>query len=514
MKTFKKFRREFSANLYKSLKYPLGEVSLAKDWVNDTRGDPYPLIYKSDGITEQLVGGVYKVENLGCETSELRRFAFGFFPYASYCLNLSKLTGEAGFTFRCRESSLYCQIGVRSSDKGCELVFRPSPKSDGEAINVKEVPSKVIFTCRPGAVDIYFDGKVPKLIKTFEHPEFSAMLNEKNFSVSNAEFYAKLPAGGVFETDGICSYLDCGISQADIRPIRYEDGTPMTENGRIHFTMSARLEAGAYQAVISWLPTSSELRLEGAIFFNTGDGIWANDVASSVIFDRNSEKWLIWYCSFSHGHILAHGESYADLRHGINIIDSVLMKPQSEIFEKASKSDIALGLTGKELSRAVLDNDKLFFAKYGDEDPDFIFDASRSCWLMTICRVVEENGKRPYRYFLFKSDSPFDGYEYVTHSDIGENTGGSIVKTEDGYAFACGSDFSSRSRYYVFDINDFTKHEKLEHDYDDGGFRGWGTLMLLPCGSRRIWYHITFDRHNGSAYNWSYGNIYVFRESI
>ena len=47
-------------------------------------------------------------------------------------------------------------------------------------------------------------------------------------------------------------------------------------------------------------------------------------------------------------------------------------------------------------------------------------------------------------------------------------------------------------------------------DYPDGGFRGWGTLMPVKLGSRMRYFWLTFDRHRGSDYNWSYGNLYCF----
>jgi hypothetical protein len=46
--------------------------------------------------------------------------------------------------------------------------------------------------------------------------------------------------------------------------------------------------------------------------------------------------------------------------------------------------------------------------------------------------------------------------------------------------------------------------------YPDGGFRGWGCVIPVTLGSRTRYFWLTFDRHNGSAYNWSYGNIYCF----
>ena len=47
-------------------------------------------------------------------------------------------------------------------------------------------------------------------------------------------------------------------------------------------------------------------------------------------------------------------------------------------------------------------------------------------------------------------------------------------------------------------------------DYPDGGFRGWGTLIPVTMGTRTRYFWLTFDRHNASAFRWSYGNLYCF----
>ena len=72
--------------------------------------------------------------------------------------------------------------------------------------------------------------------------------------------------------------------------------------------------------------------------------------------------------------------------------------------------------------------------------------------------------------------------------------------------FACGNSFNLRANYRIY-----TKDGMIEptFDFDDGGFRGWGTIIPVKMGSRRYFW-LTFDRHNASDYNWSYGNIYCF----
>ena len=55
------FKRRFSVNLYKNLRLMVAEMSMCKDWVNDKRGDPYPIMHKTGNVAERVFGGSYTV---------------------------------------------------------------------------------------------------------------------------------------------------------------------------------------------------------------------------------------------------------------------------------------------------------------------------------------------------------------------------------------------------------------------------------------------------------------------
>lgn len=523
MLTDKKFRRAFSVNFYKNLKYPLGEMSFYKDWVNTKRGDPYPLISRSEGISETVLGGKYSVKSES--KGEVKRFAGAFFPYATYQVKVSELNGKAGFEFNCRggeesdytsENAPKVEILFEKNGENGRVVFSTcigGVTENGEfplpsGVSADDVQALTV-TSRAIAFDVYvFDGTAERLVGVVNTLDMVDIRCQRNFSVTDALLSVSLPENGAFVTDGVTFYMDSGVSQADIRPIKYEDGSPAIENGRIYLTASARAEAGAYQAVLSWNPTSADFKLEGAIFYDCGDGAWCSDVAASVIYDRNQGKWLVWYCSFSHGHILAHGESYSDIRHGITVLDTVRMESESVVYDGKTDSEAALGAGGAKYGKSVLSDDRLFFAKDGDEDPDMIYDKESGKWLLIICRNHAES--KGYRYFLYESDDPFTGYVFKDMASVGVNTGGSLVRIDGEICLVCGSNFDLRARYYCFPASDLSRYEQLYFDYDDGGFRGWGSIIPLTVGTRTRYAMITFDRHCGSSYNWSYGNIYVF----
>ena len=176
-----------------------------------------------------------------------------------------------------------------------------------------------------------------------------------------------------------------------------------------------------------------------------------------------------------------------DIRYGINVVDVTALP---------------------HMTAENMDDTKVL-GKKGDEDPDFMYDEVRGKWLFAICRLAEETKK--YQYFFFESDHPHEGYEYVGRGPAGEETGGSIVRLGDKVYFVCGNDFKKTSDYRVYEWGKFDSFEKLNCDYPDGGFRGWGTIMPVCFGTRRRYFWLTFDRMlMSNTHNWSYGNLYCF----
>ena len=604
------FHRLFSINPYRSLRMKLCEMSFCKDWPHTDRGEPYPVIRESGAaLSEKVEGG--RIAFSADEPGERVRLIGRFFPYASSEVCVDALDGEGarvglefaaragrrgspcvpegvreGLESAARGGSPYTSEGVRER---LESVARSgSPYTEGDAPGLcvfveragAEVcvcheefvggrslgvvrhgtraftPGGVLFVSAHGA---FFDVSLGReFVCTIQAEGFSDVCRRSAFMNAGVSLYVALPAGGRAAVSRAESFLDGGLSHADMKPVRYEDGTPILENGRLFLTLSSRLQAGAYQYVVSWNPSTCELRPEGAIFFDYGDERWCADVAISLIYHRERREWLFWATAFSHGHILCHGTSAGDPRFGITVLDATLMeaqKPGSDVSNgglpiqtsgaemadglaqtkdcacgkagaarafasdevlsvqagaaRASASDDVLSVQagGRGASVAELDDDTLWLAKTGDEDPDFTYDRERGKWYMTICRSVKGAG---YRYFLFESDEPFSGYRHVCHTESGENTGGLMVRIRGRRALVCGSDFKARAEYRVYPLGDFSHFQRLTCDFDDGGFRGWGSLMPVPCGNRTKYVWMTFDRHNGSDYNWSYGNLYAY----
>ncbi len=467
-----KFRRKFSVHFFKNLTLGLCEMSFFKDFVNDTRGDPYPIL--SGAASERVADGHYAADG------RVSRLLGDFFPYATYEMRIHALDGACGFEFRTPLGNV--DILLRRDSDGLSLAFC------GEKISLDRpfrAEMSLMVTARKHHFELWLrDGDAPIFITELTAPHLEGVHFERVFSRS----YAAVVVDGRAELSRVCSYMDSGISQADIRPVKYENGDVMIENGKMYFTLTVRMHTEMYQAVFSWVPGTCEWSLCGAIFFDAGDGAWCSDVATSLKFNRMTGKWNLWVCSFSHGHILGCAEFDGDIRFGVNVVDIKLM-PQA--------------LDG--------DDHRKFLGFQGDEDPDFIYDKEHDKWLFTVCRLRTcEDGKRRYAYHLFEGDSPFVCDRFLASAEGGEETGGSIVRVGEQLHFLCGNGFKLRANYRAYDLPDLSKFTELSFDYDDGGFRGWGTLVPIASGTRTRHFLLTFDRHNGSDYNWSYGNLYCF----
>lgn len=472
---FKQFKRVFSRTLRKDQMILTGKMDFAKDFITDTRGDLYPVISASDDCCETIKENSWQIS-----ASETERMFCRFLPFIT-CEMTADVSehGSAGFGF-------HIAGNVYRITKNASAVLFNAPDGEEQQLALPDgiCNRSWLVSCRPGAFDIYLrqNGKA-ELLGTFD---CESAKNTRSYEIFSESFVTVSGKNGVVIKE-VSAGIDNGISTADIRPIRYEDGTPIMENGRIFFTVSIRLEAGGHQGIYSWVPGTADFTYIGALFYDAGDGIWANDVAASILYHREEKKWLLWVCSFYHDHILGHGTFEGDPRYGVNVVDITLMPQMTEG-----------------------NSDTEFLGKSGDEDPDFVYDAASGKWLMAICRLAPET--KSYSYYFYESDSPFEGFRFIWRGEDGAETGGSFVTINGERCFICGNAFDKRSDYRIYRKD--RSMETPDFNFPDGGFRGWGTIVPVKQGSRTRYYWVTFDRHNGSGHNWSYGNLYCFEADL
>lgn len=472
------FRRLFSVNMRKKLRISLAEMSFENDFTVTERGNLYPAVTLMPYTAEKIENGIYHV-NGGC----LRRLICEHFPFAEYKINLIRLSGKAGISFLNTFSGNCVDVYVESSPNGFSVCFSTNGCIYAGGLSFPVTAQSVSFGTRGREIDVYYEIN--------GHRNFAGSIDVPALEDSCScpfPFKALLYCEAeVFETDEILSYIDNGLALADMKPVRYIDGSTFICAGRVYFTMSSRLGSGGYQSVISWLPGTCEFRLEGAVFFDIGaKGKISGDVASCVLYDREKEEFLIWMCAFSNGHILGCGKTAGDILHGISVVDVTLMEKKE-------------GSTETE-----------FYALEGDEDPDFYYDREKKKWFLSVCRVRKFGERNTYSYVKFESDEPLAGYKYYGATCKTGETGGMTVEIDGKKYFMCGAEMSEISKYRIYDAETLELLTEAEYDYPDGGFRGWGTLLPVNAGNRHRVFQLTFDRVLSSDFNWSYGNLYVF----
>lgn len=470
------FKRKFSVNFRKNLKLELSKMSFSSDFTNMKRGNLYPTLELQD-CEESLANGIYTVFGL-----RLERVFSEFFPYASYDLKVDVKKGKCGLGFV--NTTTRVDVFAERSDSCISFQLYENGIANSEKVNIYcRGTVNFVVSARPGFFDLYlvYENAYTKFIASFSADSFKDSAREDFFRNTKST----LVVMGESEIHTLSSYLDCGIAQADIRPVRYESGEVIRESGRMFFTASVRMQAGTYQGVFSWLPGTDEFKMEGALFFDIGDGVWNSEVASCLIYNRCDSKYHLWIRCAAAGHVLAYASFDSDVRFGVNVVDiiPVALLPETEPEES-------------------------FMGVAGDEDPEFLYDEARGVWMMAVCRV--ERSSKKYRYFFYESDRPDGNYRFIGKGAPGAETGGSIVPLDGKYYFICGNDFSKVSDYRVYEWGNFDSFSSLSFDYPDGGFRGWGSVFALKIGTRTRYFHFTFDRKLMSDYNWSYGNLYCF----
>ena len=472
---YSQFKRKFSLSMYKNMGISLGEMSFFKDFINDTRGDPYPVFEKSEDCSERVGEGRYYVNGGHAE-----RVFCQFFPFATYELRLEELCGEAGFIFRLPDATAALKL-IKNSES---FTIGYTCGEHTESIAIPEgftETSPFLVTCRPGHFDIYYrQNEAAAYLSTVDEPAFAESNRYKTFK----DGYVSIFASGKVTVSKVYSCLDNGVSIADFRAIKYEDGTVIHENGKIYFTASIRTHAGNYQSIFSWVPGTMQLEMTGVLFFDNGDGFWRGYIASTILYNRNDKLWYVWVSAFEHEIILASGKFEGDPRFGIAVVDVKLM-------DEAKEGDSLTDFVG--------------FPH--DEDPDLIYDVKNDRWLMAVCRI--DKSVKGYRYVFYESKNPFSGFRAIGRGvpEGCAETGGSFIVVDGEIHFVCGNTFERRSEYRIYDKNGMTL---AKFRYPDGGFRGWGCVVPVKLGSRMRYFWLTFDRHNGSSYNWSYGNFYCF----
>lgn len=285
--------------------------------------------------------------------------------------------------------------------------------------------------------------------------------------------------------------LSAGVGQADMRFVTEGvENRPYVENGRLFFTFSARAY-GSWLGVMSVDPKNpSDLRMEGTIFFDYGDGLLRNDIAADLFHDVKSGMWRAYVSNFSTGT----GSSGTQKRAvgGINVAWSREC-PLHGVKVMAAKS---LGLSGM------------------NEDPDGVFDAEAGKWRL----LLSAFSPRGIRAAMWEADS-WDGPFKLIAGPVDRDSTGTTVLPFGGRRY-CLSGSSDRAMY-VYSYPDLKMLGRLRFDrppWPENGRpphgRVWPAIAEFDDGGRPAYLMVTMDRVNFPGMpvpNWTYGELHIYR---
>ena len=402
-----------------------------------------------------------------------------FHPYFTYEVTLSDIDTdeEAGINFY-PNSGMGKQIHIVY--RNGKVISQACESGNVTTLAEKEVEATSVIKLRVQYTGVRFhvftlhdDGSAKLLYSVKNDMRVVESCVTHSFGV-----YSSLPKGSSVTLNKAEALLTCGTGQADSQIIQYSDGTPLIKDGRLYLCLTTRgFERifDSYQGVYSIDLASYEVRLEGALFFGKGDGIMYGFHATKVVYDKQSDRFMVITTTHEDTHTLAYCSTSADLLHGVHFLECTeLVFPHSYSHNKG----------------------------FNTEDPDFFYDSEAGKWRLAYCALRDKS----YVTYLCESDNWNGPYTQIAESEQNNNTGIRIVSVGGKRHVLSGG---SGSTYYIYDYPTLKYMGVFNHQYSDGGRRGWPTIVPIKYGNYERYLWITFDRGAPTG-RYSYGTLYFF----
>ena len=290
--------------------------------------------------------------------------------------------------------------------------------------------------------------------------------------------------------DGARSYLSPGIGQADIRLISNEDLSPYMDDNRLWFTFSCRgidIFQSA-QGVLSVDPSVFDIRFEGMIMYDHGDGLLRNDYASHVFYNPQTKEWCAYACDF--------GGTYN--RDG---------RSETGLVVGTSKRDPRRGFSVMKARKIESTH-----VKHHNEDPCIFFDAEVGKW-----RLLTSVFRKGIVSGTFESDT-WDGVFTPVAEPIKMNSTGTSMQKIGGKIYAFMGGLGQLRCHSYPDLKELGElNLDLQPHWPNPAKRVWASLVPLPEGYPYRYVLLTMDRPNFPGTpkpNWSYGAFYFYGANL
>ncbi len=431
------------------------------------------------------------------QASRTDRWIGGFNPFASYDLSLENFSGsgEIGIMFRDsgQENRMCASLVVSSGTcsairwvvvkEGTEVARQDYPIPQGV---IPVFPLRLRVQMLAVGVNLFLEFKGQSHL--IAYPDFSEHFELRQKSLMQRfEFclHSDLSAGATVTIDEMTAALSPGCGQADIRAITRPDGDPLLDEGRLWFTMTVRGRGLPHpqQGIFSMNPSVFDIKFEGIIVFDMGDGMLRNELASHLFYDEASKEWRGWTVGFS-----AYGNDAQGAHKAVLAVSSTRDPRKGFSIMRAKPVGLPPGM---------------------HEDPHGIYDAEAGKWRML---VAEHAGK--FRASMWESDAWDHGYTRLSGPVEMDSTGTSIAKIgSKRYAMFGSADRKVYVRAYpgLEPAGELNLH--LPPWDDDHGTRIWPNVIPLPEGYPAPYIALMMDRVNFPGMpkqNWTYGALYLY----
>lgn len=427
------------------------------------------------------------------------RWVGAFNVFATYDVLINKFEGSGAIGSLFKDSDTDNSISVHiNAIKGsyqsvnCKLVKEGKQVDTFEFELPAAIQSEDQLTLRVQMVAVGANVYVEQYNKTFLLGRFDFV---KHFDLRRKDLMqgfefcvnAEIESNTTVQIKEASAYISPGIGQSDLRIVTYEDGSPYFKNERLWILITVRGGGLPHpmQGVYSLNPSVFDIKFEGIILYDRGDGLLRNDLASNIIYDRNQKKWIGFTTGFS-----SYGDPNKTEKKEILAVESSKEPLQGISIMKAK----TLGLV----------------ADY--EDPQCIYDSEVKKWRMLLC----ENHKG-YKAVVRESDT-WDGKYELIAGPVDVNSTGTQIQTIGNNKYAL---FGSKDRkVYVYSYPDLKPKGSLNIHRppwdENSGTRIWPNVIPLPEGYPVAYIALMMDRLNFPGMtgdNWTYGALYLYHGS-
>ena len=428
------------------------------------------------------------------DKSESALWIGGFNPFATYDVLFNAGEGnslEAGVEFATPDNRnrmvvlagfnqdvctvLRWQVIVDGEEKLNEVITLTDPVECGFIFRVQMLGTGLnVFVEQNG---------VSRVVLTRDFSELIDLRKKTHIRSFEFRLLTRLNAGDSVVVKEAGASLTTGAGQADICAMTYEDGTPILDQGRLWFAMSVRGRDLPHplQGIFSMNPSIFDVRLEGLVVFDRGDGLLRNEIGTHIFYDRGSEVWRGLTVGFS-----AYGDP-----------DKAVPK---QLWAISSKHDPRFGFSIMKSEPVVMPN--------SGEDPHIVYDDAAKKWRVLACAV----GGAGFPAALYESDKWNGPYELIAGPAKVNGTGCLLQKFGSKYYCLFGS---ADRKFYVYSYPDLAELGSLDMfrpPWDEKvNTRCWPNVIPLPRGYPAPYIALTMDRANYPGLDgWTYGALYLY----